>query len=161
MCVPGQHFYVGVTELLLYDACGRTFLHQRGAKAMPESMEASAQDAQPLAYRVQNIPTDVAIGDRLHLCVCEEANPTHWVATEAGIRSGSPPTLAAPREHEVMSLLVSGLLNKQIASQLEAKEITVKIRRSRVMHKMQAGSLAELVRRINEQITGSFPQGFI
>lgn len=51
-----------------------------------------------------------------------------------------------PREQEVMRLVVSGLLNKQIASELGNQEITVKIHRSRVMHKMQAASLAELVR---------------
>ena len=51
-----------------------------------------------------------------------------------------------PREHEVMGLVVSGLLNKQIASQLGISEITIKVHRAQVMHKMQAGSLAELVR---------------
>jgi FixJ family two-component response regulator len=54
-------------------------------------------------------------------------------------------TLTA-REREVMSLVVSGMLNKQIASELGARETTVKIHRGRVMEKMGAGSVAELVR---------------
>jgi FixJ family two-component response regulator len=51
-----------------------------------------------------------------------------------------------PREREIMALVVSGLLNKQIAFELGISEITVKAHRGRVMRKMQVDSLADLVR---------------
>jgi FixJ family two-component response regulator len=51
-----------------------------------------------------------------------------------------------PREREVMVLVTSGLMNKQIAAELGVSEITVKIHRGHVMRKMGVRSLADLVR---------------
>jgi RNA polymerase sigma factor (sigma-70 family) len=53
-----------------------------------------------------------------------------------------------PREREVVALVVSGMLNKQIAAEIGAAENTVKVHRSRAMGKMQAQSLAGLVKMI-------------
>jgi FixJ family two-component response regulator len=55
-------------------------------------------------------------------------------------------TSLTPREREVLPLIVSGLLNKQAAAELGISEITIQIHRGRIMTKMGAGSVAELVR---------------
>jgi len=61
-------------------------------------------------------------------------------ATRAGLRS------LTPRERDVLDRVVAGRLNKQIAGELGVSEVTVKVHRRRVMEKMKARSLAELVR---------------
>jgi FixJ family two-component response regulator len=51
-----------------------------------------------------------------------------------------------PREQEVIGLVTAGLMNKQVAAEMGVSEITVKVHRGNVMHKMKANSLADLVR---------------
>lgn len=63
-----------------------------------------------------------------------------------------------PREREILPLVASGLMNKQIAASLQLSEITVKVHRAQVMQKLQAASLADLVRlsdRIAEAVADS------
>lgn len=74
--------------------------------------------------------------DRSHSALEQEA--------ELGVLDGHYDSLSR-REREVMALVVTGLLNKQIASELGISEITVKAHRGQVMRKMKAGSLADLV----------------
>jgi RNA polymerase sigma factor (sigma-70 family) len=58
--------------------------------------------------------------------------------------------LLTPREQEVIFMVVSGMLNKQIADQLGTAENTVKVHRSRAVEKMRAQSVAELVKMIDK-----------
>lgn len=62
------------------------------------------------------------------------------------------------REKEVMPYVLAGLLNKQIASELKLSEITVKVHRGHIMHKMNARSIPDLVRKAES--LGIKPHGF-
>jgi len=64
-----------------------------------------------------------------------------------------------PRERQVMALVVSGLLNKQIGAELGISEITVKAHRGQVMHKMNADSVASLVKMAARLGIVSLPRG--
>jgi FixJ family two-component response regulator len=72
---------------------------------------------------------------------------TRDLGTEAHTRSiDARVKTLTPRERQVFALVVTGMLNKQIAARLGIVEKTVKVHRARVMEKMRAGSVAELVR---------------
>ena len=65
----------------------------------------------------------------------------------------------APRERQVMALVVSGLLNKQVGGELGIREATVKAHRGQVMRKMKADSLAGLVTMAARLSLASAPKG--
>jgi FixJ family two-component response regulator len=76
------------------------------------------------------------------------ARDTERLAAEtalAGLRASYESL--SPREKEVMAFVLSGLLNKQIASEMNVSEITVKVHRGQVMRKMKARSMPDLVRK--------------
>jgi len=75
--------------------------------------------------------------ERSRVAICQEAEMRALQDRYASL---------TPREREVMALVVTGMLNKQIGGELDISEITVKAHRGQVMRKMKANSLAELVK---------------
>ena len=80
----------------------------------------------------------------IHRCLAKDVADLGEEARVAEVRKRV--TLLSLRETEVFALVVTGMLNKQIASALGISEKTIKVHRARVMEKMRAGSVAELVR---------------
>ena len=114
------------------------------------AMKAGAVEFLTKPYREQDLLDAIQVGFELDRVRRQELRSL----------SGLQQRFAAltPREHEVMNLVVSGLMNKQIAAHLQVSEITVKVHRAHVMRKMQARSLADLVRiadRLNTMVRPS------
>ena len=102
------------------------------------AMKAGAVEFLPKPFQKQELL------EAIHQAIDRDRGLREQQAQISGLRSrfGS----LTPREREVMELVVTGMLNKQIAAQLSLSEVTVKIHRGHVMQKMQADSLADLVR---------------
>jgi len=103
-----------------------------------QAMKAGAVDFLPKPFRDQDLLTAV------RQAIARQAKARQAEAEVVEIRQRAE-TLS-PREREVMALVVSGKLNKQTGHQLGVTVRTIKVHRAHVMHKMRAGSLAELVR---------------
>jgi FixJ family two-component response regulator len=69
--------------------------------------------------------------------------------------------LLTPREREVLPFIVGGLLNKQTAAELGTREITIQVHRGRIMRKMGAASLADLVRMAAKLEISLVPKAYI
>ena len=85
-----------------------------------------------------------ALMESIHAALAKNRESRQTRAEVAGLQSRFD--RLTPRERDVLPLIVSGLLNKQAAVQLGISEVTLQIHRGNIMKKMQAGSLAELVR---------------
>lgn len=97
-----------------------------------------------------------ALLEAIHAAIAQhQQSRLEWVAMAKLLERFA---LLTPREREVLPLVVSGLLNKQAAAELGISEITLQIHRGKIMHKMQADSLAGLVRmaeKLGVQLTHS------
>lgn len=107
------------------------------------SMSVKAMKAGAVDFLTKPFDVDSLV-EAIHRAVAKDANDLD----EAGFTAEIVERVKrlSPREVEVLALVVTGMLNKQIAAELGVVEKTVKVHRARVMEKMRAGSVAELVR---------------
>jgi FixJ family two-component response regulator len=103
-----------------------------------EAMKAGAVDFLTKPFRDQNLL------DAIHKAI--ERDRTRLQHGAEAVEEHKRLDSLTPREHEVMTLVIAGLLNKQIAAELGTSETTAKIHRGKMMRKMQARSVPDLVR---------------
>ena len=103
-----------------------------------QAMKAGAMDF------LQKPVNDQQLLDAVHRALSKDRRQRSQRARKVAVRGRYK--ILTPREQEVLSLVVSGLKNKEIADEMGASERTVKVHRARVMEKMRAESLPHLVR---------------
>jgi len=101
------------------------------------AMKGGAVDFLPKPFNDQQLL------DAIHEAIARDTEAKKRDAERAEIRQRI--NTLTPREHQVFTLVLTGMLNKQIAAELGITEKTIKVHRARVMHKMQVLSVAELV----------------
>jgi FixJ family two-component response regulator len=142
-----------ILNIQLPDGCGLELQRQLAIKSNPppifiadrcdipsmvSAMKAGAMD-------LLTNPLDLAaLAESVR--VAFERGRRQWMRKAALAKLRERLSLLTPREREVLPLIVGGFLNKQAASLLGTSEVTLQIHRSQVIRKMQAGSVAELVR---------------
>jgi len=142
-----------VLGLQLSDKCGLDWQCRMAEEACPPVVFTCSQIDIPSAVRVMKAgavelltkPIDPAVLVEAVLAALAHDRKLRQRRTEMTKLSERLARLT-PREREVLPLIVGGLLNKQAASELGISEVTLQIHRSQLMRKMQAESLAELVR---------------
>src|SRR5262245_9430596 len=136
----------GASGLELQEALGRAqrtmpIIFITGHGSVPMSVRAMKSGALDFLQKPFN-DQELLDGIQRALARSRDARVEH--TTRAGLERRL--ATLTPREQEVMRLVVRGMLNKQIAATLGAAEKTIKVHRGRVMRKMQAESVADLVR---------------
>lgn len=140
----------GLTGLELQEALtagGRrmSIVFVTGHVDVPKSVQAMKSGAVDLLTKPVDAEDLLAAVER---CLAKSAQELSAEARVSEVRQRVK--LLTAREMEVFALVVTGMLNKQIAAALGIGEKTVKVHRARVMEKMRAGSVAELVRLADE-----------